>query len=230
MQVSVNAVIGLSIMDLHRRLGHLPLKAIRDLVSKGLVSGIKLIDKDEPEECEACIKARMTRKPIKTERQGERAKAFGEEIHSDIWGPARVESLGGRKYYVSFTDDATRWTTAYLQRAKSDTFKSYQLFAAWVKTQMGITIACLHADRGGEYLDKNFISFLDENGTNWKFTVHDTPEDNGVSERLNRTLMEKVRALIISSGLPLFMWGEALLHAVWLKNRTSTKALGGQTP
>jgi hypothetical protein len=88
----------------------------------------------------------------------------------------------------------------------------------------------LHADRAGEYFLQEFVDFLNAEGTNWKFTVHDTPEDNGVSERLNRTAMEKVRALIIASGLPLFLWGEALLHAIWLKNRTSTKALGGRTP
>jgi hypothetical protein len=117
-----------------------------------------------------------------------------------------------------------------LLRAKSEAFKSYKAFVAWVKTQMNVTISCLHCDRGGEYLDRNFLDFLDENGTNWKVTVHDMPEDNGVAERLNRTLMEKVRTLLIASGLPLFLWGEALLHAVWLRNRTSTRALDGMMP
>ena len=68
---SANAITGLSIMDLHRRLGHLPLRAICELISKNLVAGIKLIEKDEPEECEACIQAKLTRKPVNTVRQGE---------------------------------------------------------------------------------------------------------------------------------------------------------------
>lgn len=60
--------------------------------------------------------------------------------------------------------------------------------------------------------------------------VHDTPQHNGVAERLNRTLLEKVRAMLHESGLPRALWGEAVRHAVWLKNRTPTKALEGGTP
>jgi hypothetical protein len=71
-------------------------------------------------------------------------------------------------YYVSFTDDATRWTTVYLMRLKSDVFEAYHVYSAWVKTQMGITIRCLHADCGGEYLSGEFIQFLDDNRTNLK--------------------------------------------------------------
>jgi transposase InsO family protein len=68
---------------------------------------------------------------------------------------------------------------------QNKTFQAYRSFLAWVKTQLRVNIACLHADRGGEYLSEEFSKFLTENGTNWKLTVHDTPEDNGVAERLN---------------------------------------------
>lgn len=61
-------------------------------------------------------------------------------------------------------------------------------------------------------------------------TVHDTPEHNGVAERLNRTLVERVRAMIHASGLPKNLWGEAIMHATWLKNRSSTRRLGNKTP
>src|SRR5271168_3746305 len=61
-------------------------------------------------------------------------------------------------------------------------------------------------------------------------TVHDTPEHNGVAKRLNCTLLEKVRPMLHASGLPKFLWGEAINHAVYLKNRTATKALDGKTP
>jgi len=63
-----------------------------------------------------------------------------------------------------------------------------------------------------------------------KLTIHHTPEEDGVSKRLNRTLMEKVRAMLIASGLSIFLWGEALFHACYLKNQMSTKALNGRTP
>ena len=79
-------------------------------------------------------------------------------------------------------------------------------------------IKSLHADQGGEYLSEAFITFLDKKGTEWKLTVHDMPEQNGVAERLNRTLIEKVCTMMISCQLPRGLWGEALVHAMWLKN------------
>ena len=89
---------------------------------------------------------------------------------------------------------------------------------------------CLRSDRGGEYLSDEFSAYLKAAGTTRKLTVHDTPEHNGVSERLNRTIMEKVRAMLHDSGLPKFLWAEAVAHAVYLKNRTWTRTIGDTTP
>ena len=89
---------------------------------------------------------------------------------------------------------------------------------------------CLSSDRGGEYLSDEFSAYLKAAGTIRKLTVHDTPEHNGVSERLNRTIMENVRAMLHDSGLPKFLWAEAVAHAVYLKNRTWTRTLGDTTP
>ena len=78
----------------------------------------------------------------------------------------------------------------YLLRKKSDTFNAYKLFAAWTKTQLDITIKCLHSNQGGEYLNKAFLTFLNDQGTESKLAVHDTPQENGVAEHLNCTLVE----------------------------------------
>lgn len=99
----------------------------------------------------------------------------------------------------------------------------------WEK-EHGIKIKILHSDGGREYKSHNFDSYLATKGIQRRFTVHDTPEHNGVAERLNRTLLEKVRAMLHAAGPPKNLWGEALKHAVWLKNRTSSKAIGGRTP
>jgi len=96
----------------------------------------------------------------------------------------------------------------------------------WDKLQFGVpAFKALRSDRGGEYLGKEFSKYLTQQGTVRKLTVHDTPEYNGVAERLNRTLLERTRALLNSSELPKNMWGEAITHAVRLKNRTPTRAL-----
>ncbi|KZT66428.1 hypothetical protein DAEQUDRAFT_651820, partial [Daedalea quercina L-15889] len=80
----------LTLMDLHRHLGHIAPRAIRELVSKGQITGVILVPADEVETCEACIRAKSTCKPVLTEREGDCAEELGEEIHSDLWGAARV--------------------------------------------------------------------------------------------------------------------------------------------
>jgi hypothetical protein len=221
----------LTVMELHRRMGHIAPSVAKRLVEKGFVTGIALdLSSGEPTFCESCVHAKSKRKPVPQSREGERATEYGGEVHSDLWGPAPVESLGGKRYYVTFTDDQTRHTHLYLLREKSETFDAYRRFEAWANTHMSALIKILRSDRGGEYLSDEFISHLEEKGTRHKLTVHDTPEENGVSERLNGILIARVRAMLHDSGLPKFLWGEAVRHATWLKNRTSTKALNGQTP
>ena len=120
---------------------------------------------------------------------------------------------------MSFTDDHTRWTHLALLHLKDKTFKAYKDFESWAKTQHKVVvIKCLHSDRGGEYLDGEFGKHLKAKGTIRKLTTHDTPEYNGVAERLNRTLLEHTRAMLHASKLPRHLWGEAVTHAVWLKN------------
>ena len=221
----------LTVMELHRRMGHISPIVARRLAENGLVSGLKFdLSKDEPTFCEACVYAKATRKPIAKERVGERAMEFGAKVHTDIWGPAPVETIGGWRYYITFTDDKTRLTYLHLLHQKSEAFAAYQDFKAWCRTQHNAVVKVLHSDRSGEYLGKEFVMYLKVAGTKQKLTVHDTPQHNGIAERLNHTLLEKVRAMLHESGLPRMLWGEAVRHTIWLKNRTPTKALDGGTP
>lgn len=139
-------------------------------------------------------------------------------MDSDMWGPSQVETIGGRKYFVTLTNDATRHTHAYLMVKKSETFAKYKEYEAWAKTHHNAVIKLFHSDCGGESLSAAFISHLKRAGTLQILTIHDTPEQNGTAERLNGILLEKVRAMLHASGLPKFLWGEAIRHAVWLKN------------
>jgi hypothetical protein len=119
----------------------------------------------------------------------------------------------------------------YLLANKGDALNCYWSFEAWVCTQNLCTaIHVLCSDWGGEYLSTTFNKHLADAGTSCCLTVHDTPQLNSIAEHLNCMLMEKVRALLHCSGLLQNLWGEALCHSTWLKNRTSTHALGGKTP
>jgi transposase InsO family protein len=226
-----NAVELLSVMELHRRMGHIAPSTARKLVDSGAVTGVKIDPESRESHCDACLYARATRKPIPSVRIRPPAQSFGDEIHTDVWGPSRTATRQGRHYFATFTDDATRYTVTFLLRTKDEAFEAYKSFEAWALTQdhcKGIKV--LRSDRGGEYLSTAFNAHLAAAGTARKLTTHDTPQLNGIAERLNRTLLERIRAFAHDSGLPQSLWGESLRHAAWLKNRTATRALDGKTP
>ena len=198
----------------------------------GVIEGLEADLTITIQPCASCEYGKATQKPIKKTHEELRASKFGDEIHSDVWGLSPVQTPGHKEYYVSFTDDHTRWTRLNLLATKHEVFKAYKIFEAWAKLQFGIqAFKFLCSDRGGEYLGKMFSSYLTLKGTVQKLTIHDTPEYNGVSECLNQTLLEQTRALLHLSKLPKNLWGETITHVVWLKNRTSTCALPeGKTP
>jgi len=227
----VHAVELLSVMELHHRLGHISIASTCKLVEIGAVKGIKL-DPDVPEsDCEACIFACATRIPVPKPRISVPALSFGDEIHTDVWGPARVATAKKKRYFVTFMDDATCFTVIYLIPTKDKAFKYYKFFEAWAIAQKHcIGIKTLRSDHGGEYLSDAFDEHLAAAGTAQQLTVHDTPQLNGIAECLNWTLLERIRALRHLTGLPEFLWGEALHHTTWLKNRTAIRTLDNKMP
>ena len=220
-----------TIEKLHHMMGHTALEAAKALIKKGLVEGFKLDESSKMSNtCNSCEYGKAHRKPISKERKAPRAANIGDEIHSDVWGSSPIQMIGGREYYLTYTDDHLRYSKLYLQRLKSETFRAYKRYEAYLLRQKGVHIKKLHTNRGGEYLSNDFSNHLADMGTVRNLTIHDTPEHNGVAERLNHTLLEKVQAMLHSSGLLKFLWGEAINHAVYLKNQTGTKALEGKTP
>ncbi|CAA7265260.1 unnamed protein product [Cyclocybe aegerita] len=230
---SANAAVeALTLDQLHHQLGHISPRITQKLVNDKFVTGMCLEHtvSGEPFFCESCVYAKATRKSVPKEREGERVAEFGGEVHSDLWGPAPVESKGSKRYYITFTDDKTHLTNLYLLHKKDEAFTAYKGYEAWCGTQLNAHVKVLHSDRGGEYLGKEFTLHLKSKGTEQKLNVHDTPQHNGVAEQRNRTIAERIRALLHSSGLPKSLWGKAARHVIWLMNRTLTKAISGMTP
>ena len=222
----------LTLENLHRRMGHALIQVIRDLVTKGMVTGVRLeyTPTGTPFFCESCVYGKATRKSVPKIREGERATVFGGEIHSDLWGKSPVESKGGKNYMDTYIDDKTRLTHVYFLRTKDEQPDAYKSYKAWAENHMGVKIKILNTDRGGEYLSGAFTAYLKSKGTLQKLSVHDTHQESGVAERRNRTIIKRVRTLLHASGLPKFLWAEAARHVVWLLNRTTTKAVEGMTP
>ena len=201
----------MSISEAHRKLGHIAHAAVKHAISKGFITGIDLDLESKPEFCEACAKAKSARQPFPDESHTRAAK-YGERVHWDVWGPASVKSLNGHSYVAARIDDATRETKLYFQNKKSDTFNSYKKDEAYMENQTGNRIKVMRSDRGGEFLSKEMISHQNQKGTTRELTMHDSPPQNGVAERAMRTRAERARALLLASGLPRFLWEEAMKH------------------
>jgi hypothetical protein len=107
-----------NIHTLHRCLGHISANSIRTLIHKHAIDGIQLVDDGSAIICDSCEYAKLTHKPIKKERVAPPANHFGSEIHTDLWGPSPVDSLGGKRYYITFTDNHTRYSFTDVLRTK----------------------------------------------------------------------------------------------------------------
>ena len=213
----------LTMQEVHEKLGHITPNSIRQMIKDRTVIGVTL---DEAHEsmgtCDSCEYAKLTCKLIGKLRDPLRQRKLGDEVHTDLWGPSPVQTGRHSHYYASFTDDYTHFTKLYLQKAKSDTFDSYQAFEGWLATQFNTKVKWLCSNCGGEYLSTEFMKHLKLKGTERQVTIHDTPEHNCIAERLNCMLIKQVHAMMHTSSLPKSLWGEAVMHATWVKNRTLT--------
>ncbi|KAL0430373.1 UNVERIFIED_CONTAM: Retrovirus-related Pol polyprotein from transposon TNT 1-94 [Sesamum radiatum] len=135
------------------------------------------------------------------------------------------EARGGYSYFITFTDDLSRYGCVYLMKHKSEVFEKFKEFQNEVQNQLGKTIKSLRSDRGGEYLSQEFIDHLKSCGILEQRTPTGTPQLNGVSERRNRTLLEMVRSMMSLVDLSISFWGYALLTAAHILNRTPSKAV-----
>lgn len=213
----------------HKRLGHLSFRGMCAL--QNLVSGVMFQTQHDAavKDCVSCVEGKQTVKMF-PKGEAKRAKQILELIHSDVCGPMPVSSLGGARYLLTFTDDYSRKTFGYLLKNKSEVMSKFKIFKATVEKQTNFFIKRLRSDNGGEYCNRSFAQFLLREGIIHETTVPYSPQQNGVSERLNRTLIEKARCMLQESGLGKQYWGEAVSTAIYLKNRSPTAALPGKTP
>lgn len=208
----------------HQRLGHLSKGGLSSLAHKEMVTGIQLPKVMKMAFCQGCVEGKMSRQPFKS-AGGVRSTRKLELIHSDVCGPMQTESLGGRKYFVTFIDDFSRCCAVYLLKQKSEVFEKFKEFEAGATNECGLSIGTLRTDNGGEYLSKEFQDYLILKGIRHERTIPHTPEQNGVAERMNRTLQESARSMLTHAGLSNGYWAEAVMTAAYLRNRVTTSAL-----
>jgi len=142
--------------------------------------------------------------------------------------PINTTSLGGSKYFVTFIDDYTRYTEVVMLKNRSviSAFKKYMLR---IRRESGHNIKILRTNNAKEYTSTEFNKLLESEGIKHELTVH-TPQQNGVADRANRTLVEMARCMLLQSKLPNSLWAEAINTANFIRNRCPTKALNNETP
>lgn len=200
----------------HERLGHIGRESMRSMISKELVLGIPKIV-IEKGTCSSCLLGKQARQPF-PQATSFRAERTLELIHGDLCGP------------ITPIDDYSRYMWSILLGEKGETFDKFRKFKAIVEKETGTTIATFRTDRGGEFVSSEFQSYCENNGIARQLTAPYTPQQNGVVERRNRTLLGMTRSILKHMSLPNYLWGEAVRHATYIINRVATRVLVNTTP
>ena len=179
--------------------------------------------------CEPCAEGKHHRSKFPT-AGGKRGKEILDLVHSDVCGKMSTGSLSGCEYFLTIIDDKTCYTWIYVLKHKDEVFARFLEWKALVENSTGRKLKALRTDNGGEYTSKEFETYLKQNGIGHERTVPKTPEQNGVAERMNRTIIETARCMLAEAKLPWKFWAEAVSMAVYLRNRSPTTAVSGMTP
>lgn len=207
----------------HRRLGHVNYHNMDFLTE--CVGNVKEIPESQ---CVTCVKGKQTRLPFSDE--GSRATTLLELVHSDVCGPIQVQSFGGHRYFVTFIDDYSRRVFVYVMKNKNEVFECFKIFKKYAENQTGFTLKKLRSDNGKEYCNKSFVDFCRKNGIEHQKSAPYSPQQNGLAERMNRTLLDKVRCMLIDSALSKAFWAEALMTAEHIINCIPCKGTNPLTP
>lgn len=212
------------VKEWHSKIGHISDENFKKLLN--ISDGIKFSNKDYEEYeklCEICINAKQTRKPFKNNRS--KATRPLEIVHTDICGPIDPETWDNKRYYISFIDDYTHFVKVFLLSHKNEAAYFVKNYVAEVESKWNLKVHKIRSDNGGEYLNTVLKSWFEGKGIVHDVTIPYTPQFNGTAERMNRTLMEKARALILDQNSDKVLWGESVLTAAYLVNRSPTSVL-----
>lgn len=162
------------------------------MVRKGMAKGMVLVQdpKLSPgRTCEPCLLGKQSRQPILKQTQ-DRKSSILERVFSDVCGKMQTHSRTGYNYFVTFIDDTSRHVEVAFLKEKSEVLTHLKTFVERAEVSTGVKVKILRSDGGGEYGSKEFKLYLDSKGIQHEKTNAYTPQENGVAERMNRTLVE----------------------------------------
>ncbi|SGY91350.1 BQ5605_C038g11660 [Microbotryum silenes-dioicae] len=219
-----------SLLTLHRRLAHLPVAQIKNIVQRGLVTGVAWVYSDQELRdfyCNACLASKAHALPFA--RSKSIASGRLDLVHVDVAQMPRP-TFGGHRYMLVIIDDFSRKHWCILLALKSDVFPRLRDWILEVENTTGDKVKTIHSNNGGEFTLRNFVDFCSSKGIRRELTIPYTPQQNGCVERSNRTIKEGILALLYSSGANSHLWGEAAMYFVHCKNLMPHAGIGGEIP
>ncbi|CAM8930112.1 unnamed protein product [Rhodiola kirilowii] len=209
----------------HKRMGHLPVNKLKKMLSS-LPDNIELDDCDV--HCQVCPMAKQARLPFPLS-QHKSVESF-ELVHADVWGPFPTSTVTGCKYFLTLVDDFSRSTWTFLMKQKSEVSSIVIQFFHLIETQFNRNIKIFRSDNGSEFFNSVLKDFLIMRGCIHQSSCTYTPQQNGVVERKHRHLLDVARAIRLQANLPKVFWGDCVLSATYLINRSPSSVLGFKTP
>ncbi|GJW75164.1 putative ribonuclease H-like domain-containing protein [Tanacetum coccineum] len=213
----------------HRRLGHVNFKNINKLVKGHLIRGLpsKVFVNDHT--CVACKKGKQHKASCKAKLDRIIREPL-ELLHMDLFGHVSIESINKKRYCLVVTDDFSRFSWVFFLATKDETSKILCNLIIGLEKQLNHNVKIIRCDNGTEF--KNYVmnELCAKKGIKREFSVARTPQQNGVAERKNRTLIEAARTMLADSLLPIPFWAEAVNTACYVLNRVLVTKPQNKTP
>ncbi|GJY79782.1 retrovirus-related pol polyprotein from transposon TNT 1-94 [Tanacetum coccineum] len=213
----------------HRRLSHLNFGTINDLTRLDLVDGLPKFKYGKDHLCSACERGK-SKKASHPPKLVPSDHSKLELLHMDLCGPMRVASINGKRYILVIVDDYSRYTWVYFLRSKDETPEIIKKFIAQAQLNYKAKVCKIRTDNGTEFKNTTLKAHYEKLGIMQQFSIARTPQQNGVVERRNRTLVEVARTMLIFSRLPEFLWAEAVATACFTQNRSIIHTRYNKTP
>ncbi|GJY83578.1 putative ribonuclease H-like domain-containing protein [Tanacetum coccineum] len=213
----------------HRRLGHVNFKNLNKLVKGNLVRGLpsKIFQNDHT--CVACQKGKQHKASCKAKTVSSISHSL-QLLHMDLFGPTSVRSLNHKTYCLVITDDFSRFSWVFFLRTKDETSAILKDFIRQIENQLNQKVKTIRCDNGTEFKNRDVIEFCGSKGIKREYSNARTPQQNGVAERKNRTLIEAARTMLADSFLPNTFWAEAVSTACYVLNRVLVTKPHNKTP
>ncbi|GJT03021.1 retrovirus-related pol polyprotein from transposon TNT 1-94 [Tanacetum coccineum] len=213
----------------HRRLSHLNFGSINHLARHGLVRGLPKLKFEKDHLCSACALGKSSKKPHKPKSEDTNQEKLY-LLHMDLCGPMRVASVNGKRYILVIVDDYSRFTWVKCLRSKDEAPAFIINFLKMIQVRLKETVRRIRTDNGTEFVNQTLREYYEKVGISHETSVARSPQQNGVVERRNRTLIEAARTMLIYAKAPLYLWHEAVAITCYTQNRSMIRRRHGKTP